>query len=107
MPTAVGRYLVAMVSGVVAAIALSVVCAILLFWAGALFYALNTSFFLALLLTAAASPWIYLRTKARNPQRIKPLLTFLASMVSVLLCLCIAIAIKNPHTVIFGTTLFR
>src|ERR1700744_6470992 len=107
MATAVGRYLVAMVSGIIAAIALSVVCAILLFWAGALFYALNTSFFLAFALSAPASPWIYLRTKTRNPQRIKPLLTFLAAMLSVLLYLCITIAIKNPHTVIFGTTLFR
>jgi hypothetical protein len=107
MATALGRHLLAVISGVIAAIALSVVCAILLFWAGALFYALNTSFFLALALSAAAGPWAYLRTKRLNPQHIKPLLTFLASMLSVLLYLCITIAIKNPHTVIFGTTLFR
>jgi hypothetical protein len=107
MATALGRHLLALIGGVIAAIAISVVCAVLLFWAGALFYALNTSFFLALALTAAASPWVYLRTKRRNPQRIKPVLTFLASMLSVLLYVCIAIAIKNPHTVIFGNTLFR
>lgn len=107
MATALGRHLLAMVSGVLVAIALSVVCAILLFWGGASFYALNTSFFLALALSAVASPWAYLRTRTRNPQRIKPLLTFLASMLSVLLYLCITIAVKNPHTVLFGTTLFR
>jgi ABC-type Na+ efflux pump permease subunit len=107
MATALGRHVVAAISGVIAAIALSVVCAILLFWVGALYYALNTSFFVALALTIAASPWAYLRTKRRYPQHIKPLLTFIASMLIVLLYLCIAIAIKNPHTVIFGNTLFR
>jgi hypothetical protein len=103
----VGRHLVAVVGGVVTAVGLWVVCVILLFWTGALSYALNTGFFVAFLLTAAAAPWMYLRTKKLAPQRVKLLLTFLSAMLGVLLCVCVTIAVKQPHTVIFGNALFR
>jgi hypothetical protein len=103
----VGCHLAAVLGGVIAAASLWIVGAIVLFWTGALGYALNTGAFVALLVGAAASPWIYLRTKRLVPQRVKFVLTFLIALLSVLVYVCVTIAVTQPHTVIFGNALFR
>ena len=87
--------------GFAAGIALWAASAFVLFAAGLSFYAINTALPFALLIALVAAPLVYRRTRRLELHVNTRALAFMTGVLAFLLYGVVAVAITEPHTILF------